>query len=129
MDANGSRLLAGFGLSLLGMTIQIFNIAYAIRHVIQRPTAFNIVLLLCLFLFLMSFFPMLCRFCDLILDVSLFSFTQLIAGVDWLSDTILTLNRVHNSFYAISTLMYLLLVQVRFRVIKNILPYRDLWVI
>jgi len=49
------------------------------------------------------------------------------SGTTLLSDTILKLNRVHNSLYAISTLMYLLLVQVRFRVIKNILPYRDLW--
>jgi hypothetical protein len=62
MDENESRVLAGFGLSLLGMTIQIFNIAYAIRHVMLRPTAFNIVLLVCLCLFLLSFFPMLCIF-------------------------------------------------------------------
>ena len=40
---------------------------------------------------------------------------------------ILIMNRVHNSFYAVSTLMYLMLVQFRFRIIKNILPYKDIW--
>lgn len=60
MDADRSRVLAGFGLSLAGMSIQIFNIAYAIRHVMQRPTIFNIVLMMCLSLFLISFWPMLC---------------------------------------------------------------------
>jgi hypothetical protein len=74
------------------------------------------------------FFPDAMYLLDLIIDVSLFSFAQLISGFPFSSGIILTLNRVHNSFYAISTLMYLLLVQVRYRVIKNIVPYRDLWV-
>lgn len=127
MNASGSNVLAGFGLSLMGMTIQVFNIAYAIRHVIQRPTAFNIVLLMCLCLFLLSFFHFCVFIIYLTVVISMFSFAQMISGIDLLSNTILALNRVHNTFYAVSTLMYIALVQFRFRVIKNILPYRDLW--
>ncbi len=58
---------------------------------------------------------------------SLFNFALTIAPVPLLVDAVLISNRIHNTFFAVSTFMYLLLIQTRFRVIKSILPYRNLY--
>ncbi|RKO92674.1 hypothetical protein BDK51DRAFT_34127 [Blyttiomyces helicus] len=109
----------------VGFLIQLGNVFYGSIHVIKRPTTFNLVLAVALVMYLLSFMP-------LVLTTEL---TVELAGhvdspdspLQWKFVRLKWLLRIYSALYSCATLLYLLLVQIRFRVIKTLLPYSDLW--
>ena len=117
---------------VIGFTLQIFNVSYTVRLAFERATIYNTVLVLSMSLYAASFLPL---FCKLIIDM--FSLTIIVTSLlsysvsvmnPRIASMILTLNRAHNTCYAFSTLIYMILIQLRFQIIKSVWPYRSIYV-
>ncbi|KAJ3049410.1 hypothetical protein HK097_009581 [Rhizophlyctis rosea] len=108
---------------VIGLGIQLCNIAYGIRHAIQRPTKFNLILLACALVYAVSFVPLLLTSA---LTVELNS-TRKSESNAYLFTRLDTLVRTYTALFGSATLAYILLVQVRFRVVKSLMKYRDFY--
>ncbi|TPX63154.1 hypothetical protein SpCBS45565_g06830 [Spizellomyces sp. 'palustris'] len=106
-------------------TLQLANTFYAIKHTVRRPTPYNHSLAFCYVLYGASFIPL------------MLSTTPTLELGDRGQDpgdpnhgaykAVQTLVRAWMVLYAVSTLGYLVLVQMRFRVVKAVWRYRDEW--
>ncbi|KAH6561994.1 hypothetical protein BASA50_004744 [Batrachochytrium salamandrivorans] len=112
-------------ITALGLTIQLCNTMYALRHAFTMKTSFNTMLAISMVIYSASFLP-------LFLTAGLTSTSGSLTGSSE-SDIasreyfISVLNMSHNFLFASASFMYILLVQLRFRVIKNIMPYSNIW--
>ncbi|KAJ3039830.1 hypothetical protein HDV00_011739 [Rhizophlyctis rosea] len=107
----------------MGLFIQIGNIIYGIRHAIHRPTKFNLILLASATVYAISFVPLLLTSA---LTIEL-STTPRTDANGYLFDRLDKLVRAYTGLFGAATLCYILLVQVRFRVVKTLMKYRDLY--
>lgn len=99
------------------------NTAYAIKHAIARPTKFNIILVVALVVYCVSYIPLLMT-SSLTIELSDQKETPQTQPLFAKLDILL---RVYTALYGISTLMYILLVQIRFRVVKSLISYRSIY--
>ncbi|KAJ3278548.1 hypothetical protein HK104_002242, partial [Borealophlyctis nickersoniae] len=112
-----------YGFTILGLLLQIGNIVYATNHALRRPTVFNLVLLIALILYACSFIPLLMTTS---LTIDLDGITE-DAGNAYLFKRLDVLVRIYTALFGLSSLMYLVLVQIRFRVVKSLMPYKNYW--
>ncbi|KAJ3296853.1 hypothetical protein HK104_001095 [Borealophlyctis nickersoniae] len=114
-----------WGFTVLGLVLQIGNIAYATQHAVRRPTTFNLVLVSALIIYALSFVPLLMT---TTLTIDLGSQQDSPASpIHYQFVRLDALVRTYTALYGVSTLVYILLVQIRFRVVKSIMPYKNHW--
>ncbi|KAJ3033874.1 hypothetical protein HDV00_005678 [Rhizophlyctis rosea] len=114
-----TAIALNFTFAVLGCVIMLCNLAYAIRHAIQKKTKFNFALVLCAVLWTSSFIPL---FITSKLTIDLTNVRPSLANMNQFITLANTL-RAFNFIYGIGSLNYLLLEQTRFKLIKGILPY------
>ncbi|EGF82542.1 expressed protein [Batrachochytrium dendrobatidis JAM81] len=109
----------------IGLTIQVCNTIYGLRHAISMKTGFNVVLAFSMIIYSIAYIPLMLDSGLTSTSDSLLSFTD--NEISIRLNTIVTLTVTHNVLYVTATFIYLLLVQLRFRVIKNIISYPAVW--
>ncbi|KAJ3035551.1 hypothetical protein HK097_004177, partial [Rhizophlyctis rosea] len=110
--------LAGFGLF-----VQTCNVAYGTHHAHLRPTKFNVILVLSIFVSALSFIPLLLTTRPAI-ELAGTRITHENKPDFWLLDVQV---RTFTAMYSVASLTYILMEQIRFRLVKYFLPYSDKW--
>ncbi|KAI8928602.1 hypothetical protein BC831DRAFT_397332, partial [Entophlyctis helioformis] len=110
-------------ITVIGMSIQLCNTIYAIRHAMRLPSHFNIFLVVSMVIYSFSFVP-------LFLTTGLGSVSSSVnffnsGEIKRRAEFVYIFNQSHNFMFGLATLMYVLLVQFRFRIIKTMMPYSD----
>ncbi|KAI8823727.1 uncharacterized protein EV422DRAFT_504876 [Fimicolochytrium jonesii] len=93
----------------LGLALQFGNSMYAARHAWMRPVTYNLMLLTSCATYAGSFIPLFAAKTD---D----------------EYNIYPNMRIWTALYGVSTLMYTIIIQIRFRAIKALLPYGDVYI-
>ncbi|KAI9102552.1 hypothetical protein DFS34DRAFT_673816 [Phlyctochytrium arcticum] len=115
-------LLFAHRIIVAGFMLQAGNVVYGFRHTRRRPTVYNISLFICLVIYALSFVPLMMSTAP---AIGLQDETQITALED--VRYVAILKRVWTAAYSIATLMYLILVQIRFRVVKSLHQYNKLY--
>ncbi|KAJ3183572.1 hypothetical protein HDU85_002001 [Gaertneriomyces sp. JEL0708] len=104
----------------IAFAVQLCNSGVAVKHAIQRRTLFNGFMATCMIVYAASFVP-------------LFFTSKLAVETAYLDKKIhkdkfdqqSRCVRLWTAAYAVATLIYIILIQIRFRVVKSVLRYRD----
>ncbi|KAJ3055659.1 hypothetical protein HK097_009777 [Rhizophlyctis rosea] len=107
----------------IGFILMIGNLCYAIHHAYVKRTKFNFALVLCATLWSASFIPL---FITAKLTVDLTNVRITLAMLKDI-DRLKTCLRAYNMVYGLATLVYLLIEQTRFKVIKGVMPYSKIY--
>ncbi|KAJ3048554.1 hypothetical protein HK097_010438 [Rhizophlyctis rosea] len=110
-----------YGFTIFGLCFQVLNIIYGTSHAVKRPTLFNLILVAVLVLYGASFIPLLLTSQATLNKLSGETIDDVTNG------RMETLQKVHVGMYTTATLAYILLVQIRFRVIRSVMPYHKVW--
>ncbi|KAJ3170967.1 hypothetical protein HDU87_008442 [Geranomyces variabilis] len=111
--------------TVVGFTLALLNILFAVQHAWNRRTVYNYFLVLCLTTYASSFVPLM---------LSTMPTLQLPDGADspesaayeqW--QEVDNLLKIWKALYGFAVLQYIFLVQVRFRVVKSVFKYHVLW--
>ncbi|KAI8586676.1 hypothetical protein BDZ88DRAFT_275153 [Geranomyces variabilis] len=109
----------------VALAIQACNAAYCLQHALDRRTAFNSVLCACMIVYMASFIPLI--------------FTSRMAvELSFLQDSPTspfhaefkkqqTIIQIWTALYGLGTFPYVILVQIRFRVVKAVFKYHKNW--
>ncbi|KAI9008308.1 hypothetical protein BC832DRAFT_591544 [Gaertneriomyces semiglobifer] len=104
----------------IAFAVQLGNSGVAVKHAIQRRTLFNGFMATCMVVYAASFIP-------------LFFTSKLAVETAYLDkethkdkfDQQSRCVRLWTAAYAVATLIYIILIQIRFRVVKSVLRYRN----
>ncbi|RKO86547.1 hypothetical protein BDK51DRAFT_33747 [Blyttiomyces helicus] len=119
MASESTQITLAYVFTGIGFAIQLANVTYGMLHAVRKPTRFNLVLAISLVMYAFSFVPLLLT-TNLCVEVAHRPDHWKFARLD-------ALVRTYDALYSLATLVYLLLVQVRFRVIKSLMPYKDIY--
>ncbi|KAI8907508.1 hypothetical protein DFJ77DRAFT_475719 [Powellomyces hirtus] len=133
-DGNEHVYEVAFG--VVGVVIMLCNFVYAVKILVDRKNRYNAFLLVAVVLMVFA------QICVLVQSIVLENRSrEYMAYLDeledndvnrqvdgwYLRDLMLNLQRFFNACFAVSTCGYLLLIQMRFRVLKTIMPYSRYW--
>ncbi|KAJ3030557.1 hypothetical protein HDV00_008853 [Rhizophlyctis rosea] len=108
-------------MSRFGLVVQTCNVGYGVHHAIKRPTKFNIVLVWVIALSALSFVPLLLT-TRLSIELAGVPRTEENRADFFLLDA---LARTFTAMYSFASLVYVLLEQIRFRLVKYFMPYSN----
>ncbi|KAI8585877.1 hypothetical protein BDZ88DRAFT_484339 [Geranomyces variabilis] len=111
--------------TVVGFTLALLNVLFAVQHAWNRRTVYNYFLVLCVTTYASSFVPLM---------LSTMPTLQLPDGADspdnaaygqW--QEVNDLLKIWKALYGLAVLQYIFLVQHRFRVVKSVFKYHEFW--
>ncbi|KAI8821038.1 uncharacterized protein EV422DRAFT_619943 [Fimicolochytrium jonesii] len=120
-----TAIAANYALTSLALAIQTGNAIYGIKHAWQRKTLFNGVLAGCMVMYAASFIPLLFTARPAVLladkpDGPGSPYTPFLTDLQ-------NIVRVWTALYGLATFPYVILVQIRFRVVRSVIKYSKHW--